>query len=127
MPFYVGMPPLGGAVTTRGGLTFYSATQDYCLRAFNTETGEEVCKGRLPSGSQATPMTYIDKASGRQFIVVTAGSARYKPKDRGDWIIAFALPQGKRRTRGCGSAGGRCCHRRAWARVRGMSLLAGCP
>ncbi len=75
MAFYVGMPPLGGAVTTRGGLTFYSATQDYCLRAFNTETGEEVWKGRLPSGSQATPMTYIDKASGRQFVVATAGGA----------------------------------------------------
>ena len=94
VPFYVGMPALGGAFTTRSGLTFFSATQDYYLRAFNTETGAEVWKARLPSGSQSTPMTYMDKATGRQFIVVTAGGARYNPNDRGDWIIAFALPNG---------------------------------
>ena len=95
VPFYVGMPALGGAFTTRSGLTFYSATQDYYLRAFNTETGEEVWKARLPSGSQSTPMTYIDKVTGRQFIIVTAGGARYNPSDRGDWIIAYALPEKK--------------------------------
>lgn len=101
IPFYVGMPALGGAFTTAGGLTFYSATQDYYLRAFDTQTGEEVWKARLPSGSQSTPMTYVDKASGRQFVVVTAGGARYNPSDRGDWIIAYAyaLPAG------AGSAG----------------------
>ena len=93
VPFYVGMPALGGAFTTRGGLTFFSATQDYYLRAFDTETGKELWKARLPSGSQSTPMTYVDKRSGRQFIVVTAGGARYNPNDRGDWIIAFALPK----------------------------------
>ncbi|MCA0175086.1 MAG: membrane-bound PQQ-dependent dehydrogenase, glucose/quinate/shikimate family [Proteobacteria bacterium] len=92
LAMYVGMPALGGAVTTRGGLSFYSATQDYYLRALSTETGEELWKARLPSGSQATPMTYIDKHTGRQFVVVTAGGARYNPNDRGDWIIAFALP-----------------------------------
>lgn len=102
--FYVGMPALGGAVTTRGGLTFYSATQDYYLRAFNTETGAELWKARLPSGSQATPMSYFDQASGRQFIVVTAGGARYNPNDRGDWIIAFALPEGA--TTGATGGGG---------------------
>lgn len=83
----------GGSFTTRSGLTFYSVTQDYYLRAFNTETGEEVWKARLPSGSQSTPMTYMDKRSGRQYIVVTAGGARYNPNDRGDYIIAFALPE----------------------------------
>lgn len=89
---YTGMPTWGGAVTTRGGLSFFSGTQDYYLRAFNTATGEELWKARLPSGSQATPMTYLDKKTGRQFVVVTAGGARFNPNDRGDWIIAFALP-----------------------------------
>lgn len=89
---YVGMPALGGAVTTRGGLSFFSATQDYYLRAFSTTTGEELWKARLPSGSQATPMTYLDQKTGRQFVVVTAGGARHNPNDRGDWIIAFTLP-----------------------------------
>lgn len=91
--FNVGMPALGGAVTTRAGLTFHDGTQDYYLRAYDTQTGDELWKGRLPSGSQSTPMTYFDKASGRQFVIVTAGGARYNNNDRGDWIIAFALPK----------------------------------
>jgi quinate dehydrogenase (quinone) len=28
-PFYVGMPALGGAITTKSGLTLYSGSQDY--------------------------------------------------------------------------------------------------
>ena len=36
-------------------------------------------------------MTYMDKRSGRQYIVVTAGGAR-QSTDRGDYVIAYALP-----------------------------------
>lgn len=93
LPLYVGMPALGGAITTQSGLTFHSGTQDYYLRAYDTQTGKILWEGRLPSGSQSTPMTYFDKASGRQFVVVTAGGARYNNNDRGDWIIAYALPK----------------------------------
>ena len=93
VPFYVGMPALGGAITTKSGLTFHAGTQDYYLRAYNTKTGDIVWEGRLPSGAQSTPMTYFDKESGRQFVVVTAGGARYNNNDRGDWIIAYALPK----------------------------------
>ncbi len=91
LPFYVGMPALGGAFTTSTGLAFHSGTQDYYLRAYDTETGELLWKGRLPSGSQSTPMTYLGK-DGRQYIALTAGGARYNPKDWADYIIAFALP-----------------------------------
>lgn len=55
LPFYVGMPALGGAFTTASGLAFHSGTQDYYLRAYDTETGKVLWKGRLPSGSQSTP------------------------------------------------------------------------
>jgi len=92
IPFYVGMPALGGPITTGGGLTFHGGTQDYYLRAYNTETGELVWRGRLPTGAQSTPMTYIG-ADGRQYIVVSAGGARYNPNDWGDYIVAFALPR----------------------------------
>jgi len=92
LSFFVGMPTLGGPVMTKGGIAFHSGTQDYYLRAYDTETGEELWKGRLPSGSQATPMSYIGK-DGRQYVVLTAGGARYNPSDRGDFIIAFALPK----------------------------------
>ncbi|MCA0939616.1 PQQ-binding-like beta-propeller repeat protein [Salipiger pacificus] len=92
LPFYLGMPALGGAITTKSGLSFHSGTQDYYLRAYDTETGEVLWKGRLPSGSQSTPMTYVGK-DGRQYIVLTAGGARYNPNDWADYVIAFALPK----------------------------------
>ncbi|WP_157015107.1 membrane-bound PQQ-dependent dehydrogenase, glucose/quinate/shikimate family [Mesorhizobium xinjiangense] len=92
MQIPIGMPTLGGPMTTAGGLAFYAGTQDYYLRAFDVKTGEELWKGRLPVGAQATPMTYVSPESGRQFIVVSAGGARQSP-DRGDYIIAYALPE----------------------------------
>lgn len=93
VPFYVGMPTLGGPMSTKGGLVFYGGTQDYYLRAMDVETGDILWKGRLPVGAQATPMTFFDETSGRQYVVVAAGGARGNSKDRGDSIVAFALPR----------------------------------
>lgn len=92
LPIPVGMPTLGGPVTTSGGIVFYAGTQDYYLRAIDVATGEELWKGRLPVGAQTTPMSYVSPESGRQFVVVSAGGARQSP-DRGDYIIAFTLPR----------------------------------
>lgn len=92
-PVPLGMPTLSGAVSTAGGLVFFSGTQDYYLRAFDIANGNEIWKGRLPVGAQATPMTYLSPASGRQFVVTTAGGARQSP-DRGDYVVAYALPKG---------------------------------
>lgn len=92
MPLPVGMPSLGGPTTTAGGLVFYAGTQDYYLRALDSKTGEELWKARLPVGAQATPMTYVSPESGRQFVVISAGGARQSP-DRGDYIVAYALPK----------------------------------
>ena len=91
-PVPVGMPSLGGPIATAGGLVFYAGTQDYYLRAFESATGKEVWSARLPVGAQATPMTYLSSESGRQFVVVSAGGARMMP-DRGDYVIAYALPK----------------------------------
>ena len=89
-----GMPTLGGSVATASGLLFFSGTQDYDLRAFSTETGEELWKGALPTGSQATPITFIDKKTGRQMVVVTAAGAPHNPHDRQKaYVVAFALPR----------------------------------
>ncbi|MYM00190.1 membrane-bound PQQ-dependent dehydrogenase, glucose/quinate/shikimate family [Novosphingobium sp. FGD1] len=92
LPIPVGMPTLGGPMTTASGLTFYSGTQDYYLRAIDTQTGDELWKGRLPVGTQSTPMTYTSPKSGRQYVIVTAGGSRGSP-DHGDFIIAYALPK----------------------------------
>lgn len=92
LPIPLGMPTLGGPITTGSGLTFYAGTQDFFLRALDTATGKELWKGRLPVGAQATPMTYVSPASGRQFVVVSAGGARGSA-DRGDYVVAYALPK----------------------------------
>ncbi|MGY1411075.1 outer membrane protein assembly factor BamB family protein [Luteimonas sp. A611] len=92
LPIPIGMPTLGGPLSTQSGLVFFAGTQDYYLRALDGRTGETLWKGRLPVGSQAGPMTYVSPRTGRQYVVVTAGGARVSP-DRGDYVIAYALPQ----------------------------------
>ena len=92
LPIPLGMPTLGGGVSTASGLVFYAGTQDYYLRAMDIATGREVWKARMPVGSQGTPMTYVSPTSGRQYVVVVAGGARQSP-DRGDYVIAYALPK----------------------------------
>ncbi|MFK3970868.1 glucose/quinate/shikimate family membrane-bound PQQ-dependent dehydrogenase [Pseudomonas sp. NPDC087358] len=90
----IGMPTLGGTLSTQGGLVFIAGTQDYYLRAFNSANGEEAWKARLPVGSQGGPMTFVSPKTGKQYIVITAGGAR-QSADRGDYVIAYALPDGK--------------------------------
>lgn len=92
LPIPLGMPTLGGGMSTASGLVFYAGTQDYYLRAMDIATGREVWKARMPVGSQGTPMTYVSPRSGRQYVVVVAGGARQSP-DRGDYVIAYSLPK----------------------------------
>jgi quinate dehydrogenase (quinone) len=90
MPMPVGMPTLGGTLATQGGLVFIAGTQDYYLRAFDSATGKEVWKARLPVGSQGGPMSYVSPKTGKQYVLISAGGARQSP-DRGDYVIAYAL------------------------------------
>lgn len=92
LPFNTGMPTLGGLLTTKSGVSFFAATQDFYLRAIDTETGEVIWKDRLPVGSQSVPITYID-GNGRQVILVQAAGARHNPNVRGDYLIAYALKE----------------------------------
>ncbi|MGE8211786.1 MAG: membrane-bound PQQ-dependent dehydrogenase, glucose/quinate/shikimate family [Stenotrophomonas rhizophila] len=91
LPIPIGMPTLGGSLATQSGLLFFAGTQDYYLRAYDSRTGEEVWKARMPVGSQGTPITYVSPKTGRQYVVISAGGARQSP-DRGDYVIAYALP-----------------------------------
>ena len=85
-----GAPNMGGPLTTAGGLIFVGATTDNFLRAFDTASGAELWKARLPAGAQATPMSY--EAGGRQYVVVAAGGHAKLGTTRGDYVLAFALP-----------------------------------
>ncbi|MEM7691728.1 MAG: pyrroloquinoline quinone-dependent dehydrogenase [Pseudomonadota bacterium] len=84
-----GTPTLGGPMATAGGITFIGAAMDDYLRAYATESGEELWKGRLPAGGQATPMTYVYK--GRQYVVIAAGGHGASGTKKGDYLVAFAL------------------------------------
>lgn len=91
-PFWYidGVPNMGGSVVTAGGLVFIGAATDDYLRAFDVTTGEELWRGRLPAGGQATPMTY--RVAGRQYVVIAAGGHGGAGTTRGDYLVAFALP-----------------------------------
>ena len=88
--FIKGSPNLGGPVTTASGLTFIAATTDHFLRAFATETGEELWKGRLPTTAHGLPITY-QLANGEQFVVIAAGGHAALGTPPGDHLVAFKL------------------------------------
>ena len=88
-----GTPNLGGPLTTASGLTLIAATTDYFLRAFDTRSGEELWRGRLPTGGLATPMTYRLGDTERQFVVIAAGGHGLLGVPAGDSLVAFALPE----------------------------------
>jgi quinoprotein glucose dehydrogenase len=88
--FRMGIPMLGGPMTTAGRVFFIGATADNYLRAFSTDTGEMLWQARLPAGGQATPMTY--EAKGKQYVVIAAGGHGSFGTKLGDYIIAYALP-----------------------------------
>lgn len=88
----IGMPTRGGPITTSTGLVFIAASQDFYIRAFDVRTGNELWKGRLPVGAEATPMTYISPKTGRQFLVISAGGNSATTK-KGDYVVAYALPK----------------------------------
>jgi len=71
LPLEVGMPLLGGAVSTKSGLTFIAATADSRLRAIDTVTGRTLWSSKLPAGGQATPSVYA--VNGKQYIAIAAG------------------------------------------------------
>jgi quinoprotein glucose dehydrogenase len=93
LPFLIGTPNLGGAVVTRGGIFFIGAAQDGYLRAYETATGKELWRYALPTGGQATPMTYLSPESGRQFVVIAAGGHKGLNATPGDYIVGFTLPK----------------------------------
>ena len=88
----MGVPNLGGPITTSSGLTFIGATTDAYVRAFATDTGELLWKARLPASAQATPMTYRLSPTGKQYVVIAAGGHMLLGTKAGDSLVAYALP-----------------------------------
>ncbi|WP_353220347.1 membrane-bound PQQ-dependent dehydrogenase, glucose/quinate/shikimate family [Salinisphaera sp. S4-8] len=91
LPLPSSVPDLGGGVMTAGGLTFIAGTADNMLRAYDTQTGKVLWSTYLPAGGQANPSIYRG-ADGREYVVITAGGHQPLGTYRGDYTIAFALP-----------------------------------
>lgn len=96
LPIPMGMPGWGGMVTTRSGITFTGYVKEKAFRAFDTVTGKELWKARIPASANGNPMTYTSPASGRQFVVAAAGGhVLLQSLPLSDTIVAFALPKQK--------------------------------
>lgn len=92
LPFTIGTPNNGGAVTTAGGLIFIAAATDDLIRAIDIRTGRTLWSHVLPAGGQATPIVY--EQGGREYLAIFAGGHHFMETKMGDSIVAFALPQG---------------------------------
>jgi quinoprotein glucose dehydrogenase len=91
LPLKWGSPISGGPMATAGGLVFVGSTADSYLRAFDTQSGEELWQVELPAAAHATPMTYA--VDGKQYVVTAAGSHMFiNAKTINDYIVAYALP-----------------------------------
>jgi quinoprotein glucose dehydrogenase len=89
-----GLPSLGGAIVTAGGIVFIAGTTDRRIRAFDARTGKELWEAELDASGHATPATYFGESSGRQFVVIAAGGGGYlSPRDVSDALVAYALPK----------------------------------
>lgn len=93
LPLEAGLPILGGATATAGGVTFIGGSGDARMRALDTATGKTLWDAKLPAGGQATPSVYA--VDGRQYVVIAAGG-REGLGPMGDYVIAYTLDgQGK--------------------------------
>jgi len=91
LPFTIGTPNNGGAVTTAGGLIFIAAATDDLIRAIDIRTGKTLWSHVLPAGGQATPIVY--EQGGREYLVIFAGGHHFMETKMGDSVVAFALPR----------------------------------
>lgn len=91
LPILIGTPNNGGSVVTAGGLVFIAAATDNLIRAIDTETSETIWQDVLPAGGQANPMVY--GVDGRQYLVIMAGGHHFMRTPKGDYLVAYALPE----------------------------------
>jgi quinoprotein glucose dehydrogenase len=90
IPIKMGVPSLGGPMTTAGGVAFLTSTYDYFIRAYDVTDGRQLWQDRLPAGGQSTPMSYA--IDGEQYVVTAAGGHGSFHTKTGDYVIAYSLP-----------------------------------
>jgi len=91
MPINIGTPNNGGSAVTKGGLVFIAAATDDLIRAIDIRTGKTVWSAPLPAGGQANPMVY--EQNGKEYVVIEATGHHFMRTGKGDYVIAYALPE----------------------------------
>jgi membrane-bound PQQ-dependent dehydrogenase (glucose/quinate/shikimate family) len=91
LPGKTGTPNLGGSIVSNE-LVFIGATTDHKFRAFDAKTGEELWAAELEASAHATPVTYLGKKSGKQFVAVAAGGGGFFAGPLSDVLAAYSLP-----------------------------------
>ena len=90
IPIKMGVPTLGGPMTTAGGVAFLTSTTRLFIRAYDVIRRGAIWEDRLPAGGQSTPMSYA--VDGKQYVVTAAGGHGSFGTKVGDYVIAYALP-----------------------------------
>ena len=85
-----GAPTIGGPLMTASGLIFIGASADYNFRAYDSTTGKELWKHRLPTIAASIPMSF--EQDGKQYIAVAVGGHSGFGSRRGDELMVFSLP-----------------------------------
>jgi membrane-bound PQQ-dependent dehydrogenase (glucose/quinate/shikimate family) len=92
LPINMGVPTLGGSIVSAGGVIFIGASQDRNFRAFDVGNGRELWRAALPSVGAATPMTFVSRETGRQYVVIAAGGHPGLGGPKTSAVMAYALP-----------------------------------
>lgn len=90
VPGKTGTPNLGGSIVANE-LVFIGATTDKKFHAFDAKTGEELWTADLEASAHATPVTYLGKKSGKQFVVIAVGGGGFFRGPASDVVAAYSL------------------------------------
>jgi quinate dehydrogenase (quinone) len=103
LPIPIGNFFSAGNIVTQSGVIFVGGTMDRYMRAIDVYTGKELWRDYLPEQAQATPMSYVDKKSQKQFVVITVpdnsgidlehgnGQDGSLKQANGGYVIAYSL------------------------------------
>jgi quinoprotein glucose dehydrogenase len=94
-PDDLGNSSYGPPLSTAGGLVFHGGTWWPVLRIHDATAGERVGRLELPAGVHGGAITYKLRPEGRQYIVVAAGGHDGLGSPKGDYVVAWALPQAR--------------------------------
>ncbi|HEV7716510.1 MAG TPA: pyrroloquinoline quinone-dependent dehydrogenase [Steroidobacteraceae bacterium] len=83
-------PNLGGPATTDTGLVFIGATLDDSFRAFDSRSGQELWKAKLPTSARATPLVFTTE-NGRHMVAIAAGGHDNSMSRIDTKLVVFAL------------------------------------